>query len=181
MNTSISKSIVTEPPVWFITGCSTGFGLELAKQAIGHGYRTVVTARDPSKLEGYGATDKVLVLKLDGSANESKNQIDDYVATAGNARASVRASFRPSAGRPRPCRQGHPQGGGPRRRLSGGPTQGGGMKSSAPGRRRAKGHQPSATSANNWAAVNVNATLASSTASPRANGCNTHKPSAPLR
>jgi len=65
MNASVSKSIVTEPPVWFITGCSTGFGLELAKQAIEHGYRTVMTARDPSKLEGYGATDNVLVLKLD--------------------------------------------------------------------------------------------------------------------
>jgi NAD(P)-dependent dehydrogenase (short-subunit alcohol dehydrogenase family) len=65
MNTKVSKSIVIEPPVWFITGCSTGFGLELAKQAIEHGYRTVMTARDPSKLEGYGATDNVLVLKLD--------------------------------------------------------------------------------------------------------------------
>ena len=65
MNTKVSKSIVTEPPVWFITGCSTGFGLELAKQAIEHGYRTVMTARDPAKLEGYGATDNVLVLKLD--------------------------------------------------------------------------------------------------------------------
>jgi len=65
MNTKVSNSIVTEPPVWFITGCSTGFGLELAKQAIEHGYRTVMTARDPSKLEGYGATDNVLVLKLD--------------------------------------------------------------------------------------------------------------------
>jgi NAD(P)-dependent dehydrogenase (short-subunit alcohol dehydrogenase family) len=65
MNTKVSNSIVTEPPVWFITGCSTGFGLELAKQAIEHGYRTVMTARDPSKLEGYGATDNVLVLELD--------------------------------------------------------------------------------------------------------------------
>jgi NAD(P)-dependent dehydrogenase (short-subunit alcohol dehydrogenase family) len=65
MNTKVSKSIVTEPPVWLITGCSTGFGLELAKQAIEHGYGTVMTARDPSKLEGYRASDKVLVLKLD--------------------------------------------------------------------------------------------------------------------
>ncbi len=65
MHTSVSKSIASEPPVWFITGCSTGFGMELAKQTIELGYRTVVTARDPSKLEGYVATDKVLVLKLD--------------------------------------------------------------------------------------------------------------------
>ena len=75
MTTKVSKSIVTEPPVWFITGCSTGFGLELAKQAIEHGCRTVMTARDPSKLEGYGATDKVLVLKLDVTQ-------PDQVATA---------------------------------------------------------------------------------------------------
>ena len=65
MTKKTSKSLVTEPPVWFITGCSTGFGLELAKQAIEQGFRTVLTARDPSKLEGYGATDNVLVLKLD--------------------------------------------------------------------------------------------------------------------
>jgi len=48
-----------------ITGCSTGFGLELAKQAIEKGYRTVVTARDPSEVESLGTSDKVLVLKLD--------------------------------------------------------------------------------------------------------------------
>ena len=65
MNSKTSKSLVTEPPVWFITGCSTGFGLELAKQAIEQGFRTVMTARDPAKLEGYGSTDNVLVLKLD--------------------------------------------------------------------------------------------------------------------
>ena len=65
MNTSQSKALVTEPPVWLITGCSTGFGLELAKQAIEHGYRTVITARDPLKLQGYGFSDNVLVLKLD--------------------------------------------------------------------------------------------------------------------
>jgi len=65
VNQSPGKSLVTEPPVWFITGCSTGIGLELAKQAIEHGFRTVITARDPSRLEAYGATDKALVLKLD--------------------------------------------------------------------------------------------------------------------
>ena len=65
MNTPLTTSIVTEPPVWFITGCSTGFGMELAKQSAVHGYRTVMTARDPASLQGYGATDNVLVLKLD--------------------------------------------------------------------------------------------------------------------
>jgi len=65
MNTSPGKTPATEPPVWLITGCSTGFGLELAKQSIERGYRTVVTARDPSKLQDLGATDQVLVLELD--------------------------------------------------------------------------------------------------------------------
>ncbi len=51
MNTTVSTSIVTEPPVWFITGCSAGFGLELAKQAIEHGWRTAMTVCDPAKLE----------------------------------------------------------------------------------------------------------------------------------
>ena len=56
---------LTETPVWLITGCSTGFGQELAKQAIERGYRTVVTARDLAKLKGFVASDQVLVLKLD--------------------------------------------------------------------------------------------------------------------
>lgn len=65
MTNKTKHSIATQAPVWFITGCSTGPGLELAKQAIDSGYSTVLTARDPSKLEGYATTDKVLVLKLD--------------------------------------------------------------------------------------------------------------------
>ena len=65
MNTPSIPSQSTQAPVWFITGCSTGFGLELARQAIERGYRTVVTARDPAKLQGYAASDKVLMLKLD--------------------------------------------------------------------------------------------------------------------
>ena len=79
MTKTTAHAVATEPPVWFITGCSTGFGLELAKQAIGHGYRTVVTARDPSKLEGYGSTDNVLVLPLD-------------VTNAGQVNAAVQAA-----------------------------------------------------------------------------------------
>ena len=55
----------TDAPVWFITGCSSGFGLELTKQAIERGYRTVVTARDLAKLPDHVASEHVLVLKLD--------------------------------------------------------------------------------------------------------------------
>jgi NAD(P)-dependent dehydrogenase (short-subunit alcohol dehydrogenase family) len=61
----VGHSQPIEAPVWFITGCSTGFGKELAKQAVERGYRTVVTARDLDKLQGFVASDQVLVLKLD--------------------------------------------------------------------------------------------------------------------
>jgi NAD(P)-dependent dehydrogenase (short-subunit alcohol dehydrogenase family) len=65
MNTPSKPTHADETPVWFITGCSSGFGLELARQAIEGGYRTVVTARDLSKLPGELASTQVLVLKLD--------------------------------------------------------------------------------------------------------------------
>ncbi len=70
-----------ENPVWLITGCSTGFGRELAKLVLARGWRAVVTARDPSKVadiaEGHG--DRVLVLPLDVT---QRAQIDDAVAQA---------------------------------------------------------------------------------------------------
>lgn len=65
MNTPSKPTHADKTPVWFITGCSSGFGLELAHQAIERGYRTVVTARDLAKLPGDLASDQVVVLKLD--------------------------------------------------------------------------------------------------------------------
>lgn len=54
-------------PVWFVTGCSTGFGHELAKLIVARGWRAVVTARDKTNLsslvEGHDAT--TLALDLD--------------------------------------------------------------------------------------------------------------------
>jgi len=54
-------------PVWFITGCSTGFGRELAKHVLARGFRAVVTARDPEKVKDLaaGRGDQVLALKCD--------------------------------------------------------------------------------------------------------------------
>ena len=46
MATADSKLAITGKPVWFITGCSTGIGRELAKHVLECGYRAVVTARD---------------------------------------------------------------------------------------------------------------------------------------
>jgi NAD(P)-dependent dehydrogenase (short-subunit alcohol dehydrogenase family) len=53
--------------VWFITGCSTGFGRELAKLVLDRGYRAVITAREPSKILDLkvGHEGRALVLELD--------------------------------------------------------------------------------------------------------------------
>ena len=58
---------MTDTKVWFITGCSTGFGRELARMVLDRGYRAVVTARDPAKVEDIAAghDDRALVLELD--------------------------------------------------------------------------------------------------------------------
>jgi len=57
----------TQTPVWFITGCSTGFGRELAKLVLDRGWNAVVTARDKSRLadltNGYG--ERALAVDLD--------------------------------------------------------------------------------------------------------------------
>jgi NAD(P)-dependent dehydrogenase (short-subunit alcohol dehydrogenase family) len=54
-------------PVWFITGCSTGFGRELARLTLARGYPTVVTARNPAQAADIAAGHEAnaLVLKLD--------------------------------------------------------------------------------------------------------------------
>jgi NAD(P)-dependent dehydrogenase (short-subunit alcohol dehydrogenase family) len=54
-----------EKPVWFITGCSTGFGRELASHVLKLGYRTVVTARHPDDVKDLAELGEALVLKLD--------------------------------------------------------------------------------------------------------------------
>jgi len=58
---------VANEKVWFVTGCSTGFGRALAKLLLERGYRAVVTARDPAKAEDIakGREDRALVLELD--------------------------------------------------------------------------------------------------------------------
>ena len=53
--------------IWFITGCSTGFGRHLAQQVLAAGDRAVLTARNPAQLsdlvDRFG--DKALALPLD--------------------------------------------------------------------------------------------------------------------
>jgi NAD(P)-dependent dehydrogenase (short-subunit alcohol dehydrogenase family) len=73
------KPAITEKPVWFITGCSTGFGREVAKHVLELGYRTVVTARSPDEVSGLAAKGEALALKLDVT---DQGQIDAAIKAA---------------------------------------------------------------------------------------------------
>ncbi len=68
----------SDRPVWFITGCSTGFGRQLARQALQRGLRTVVTARNLADIADLESSD-ALLLKLDVT---DQDQIDDAVQAA---------------------------------------------------------------------------------------------------
>ena len=68
-------------PVWFITGCSTGFGRHLARHTLALGYPTVVTARHPAQVADLvaGHAEQALVLALDVTVPA---QIEAAVAAA---------------------------------------------------------------------------------------------------
>src|SRR5215468_6049151 len=55
------------PSTWLLTGCSTGFGRELARVVVSRGYRAAVTARDPKQVADLvaGHEDRTLALRLD--------------------------------------------------------------------------------------------------------------------
>lgn len=65
-------------PVWLITGCSTGFGRELAQLIAARGWNLVATARDKTKIADL-AGDNVLLLDLDVTKHE---RISSAVAAA---------------------------------------------------------------------------------------------------
>src|SRR5208283_3077774 len=77
--TDNSKPAPDRAPVWLITGCSTGFGRELAKHVLELGYRTAVTARNPDQVQDLAAHGEALVLKLDVT---DQRQVDAAVKAA---------------------------------------------------------------------------------------------------
>jgi NADP-dependent 3-hydroxy acid dehydrogenase YdfG len=87
---------MSEKSVWFITGCSTGFGRELAKYLLENDYRVAVTARDVEKVKDLAAinsanslaaaldvTDKRAVEAAVAKAVEHFGRIDVVVNNAG--------------------------------------------------------------------------------------------------
>jgi NAD(P)-dependent dehydrogenase (short-subunit alcohol dehydrogenase family) len=58
---------MTDTPIWFITGASSGFGREIAKKVIARGWRAVLTARNEQDVVELtkGVEDRVLTLALD--------------------------------------------------------------------------------------------------------------------
>jgi NAD(P)-dependent dehydrogenase (short-subunit alcohol dehydrogenase family) len=84
----------SEKPVWFITGCSTGFGRQIATHVLELGYPTVVTSRDPADISDLSELGDALVLELDvtdrkqaeaavKAAEEHFGRIDVLVNNAG--------------------------------------------------------------------------------------------------
>ncbi|KAL5360510.1 hypothetical protein BJX96DRAFT_165218 [Aspergillus floccosus] len=72
------------PRVWFITGCSSGLGRQLAITAAKHQDRVVATSRDPSKLSDLVELG-IIVKKLDLHANDEGIQtvVDEVASTVG--------------------------------------------------------------------------------------------------
>ncbi|SNS77021.1 short chain dehydrogenase [Streptosporangium subroseum] len=72
---------------WFITGCSTGFGRQLAQAVLAHGHRVVVAARDPEQVVDIAQEGgrRALALKLDVTDHEQViSTIDRIVETFGD-------------------------------------------------------------------------------------------------
>lgn len=61
--------------IWFITGCSTGFGRELANQLLSQGYQVAVTARNTKDIQDIvsGHENQALALELDVTKPEQVN------------------------------------------------------------------------------------------------------------
>ncbi len=77
----MSEAVPSVPKVWFITGCSSGFGRALAEAALAAGDSVVATARGPEVLAELvaNASNRALALPLDVTEPQ---QVESAVAAA---------------------------------------------------------------------------------------------------
>ena len=87
--------------VWFVTGASRGFGLEIARTALARGDAVVAAAKDPrAALRALGPHERLLAIGLDSSdarqaeeagraALERFGRVDVLVNSAGHGRAGI--------------------------------------------------------------------------------------------
>jgi NAD(P)-dependent dehydrogenase (short-subunit alcohol dehydrogenase family) len=64
---------MSDSKIWFITGCSTGFGRELAEQVLARGERVVLTARKPEQVQDIADKypETALALALDVTSEQA--------------------------------------------------------------------------------------------------------------
>ena len=79
MNVVHNDQVANDSSVWFVTGCSTGFGREIARHVLERGYRAVVTARNPDDLKEFAGRAQALILGLDVTDGA---QVDAAIAAA---------------------------------------------------------------------------------------------------
>ena len=82
----LNTNKISMQKVWFITGCSTGFGRFLAIEALAKGYNVVVAARKPNDVNDIVANypNSSLVVKLDVTkANEIKESVEAAIEKFG--------------------------------------------------------------------------------------------------
>lgn len=104
---SVNTRGIPKKPIWFITGCSTGFGRELAIYLLNLGNRVVVSARNLDKINdlsseikhgaeaqflALGATNQEQVISAIQAAEAKFGHIDVLVNNAG-IRSSLLSDF----------------------------------------------------------------------------------------
>ncbi|MCM8625603.1 oxidoreductase [Accumulibacter sp.] len=69
--------MISDVPVWLITGCSRGLGRELALEVLKRGYRAVVTARDTATIQDFAGRypDACLAAELDVTNAEQRRAV----------------------------------------------------------------------------------------------------------
>jgi NAD(P)-dependent dehydrogenase (short-subunit alcohol dehydrogenase family) len=77
--------MVPRSRVWLITGCSSGFGLQLAQTAAARGDRVLAASRNPDKVKDLAGQENIKLVRLDHNEdlNKIKKAIRDVISVYG--------------------------------------------------------------------------------------------------